>query len=305
MTTAIRSLHDKPLLIFGFGGWSASTPLYKTLVSTNKVVCKNIAKEPNILSYIFSKNNDWENVMLEKYNHSRKKGKKGYEIFLQSNLTIDYYIEWLLYRCNNEYLGVSDFSNPYTTFHSEIIGKFAEKFKKHFTVKVLIICRDPVSRLFSHLNSISNTGHSLDGLGQNKRLELVMDYICEPPEVRFPYQDWDHREKWYSPYMCSNYPAIYANWSQWFDTHMINMEDLWGGKNNELEKLNNFLGTKITKLHKNLYYPFRGPDIDFDEGLKDQWRSETEWITKENYDRARKRMSWAYTIQGRNPWKIS
>ena len=60
MTTAIRSLHDKPLLIFGFGGWSASTPLYKTLVGTNKVVRKNIVKEPNILSYIFSKNNDWE-----------------------------------------------------------------------------------------------------------------------------------------------------------------------------------------------------------------------------------------------------
>ena len=53
MTTAIRSLHDKPLLIFGFGGWSASTPLYKTLVGTNKVVRKNIVKEPSILSYIF------------------------------------------------------------------------------------------------------------------------------------------------------------------------------------------------------------------------------------------------------------
>ena len=82
------------------------------------------------------------------------------------------------------------------------------------------------------------------------------------------------------------------------------MEDLWANRENELERLNNFLGTNITTLHKNLYYPFQGPNAIFDDGLKDQWRSETEWIKKENLLKAREQMSWAYTIQGRNPWKI-
>ena len=286
----------KPKLVFGFGAFSASTPLYKTLV---RVISKNIVKEPNILSSIYSKKN-FEWVIEGKYNHVLKKKREGADIFAPGNQTIDYYINWLLAKNND----VCDFSNPYSQFHSEIIEKFANQFKKHFSVKVLMICRDPVRRLFSNLNFIPNTGHSLEKYGQNQRLEMVMDYISEPPEVKFPSQDWDYRKKHYTPFTNGNYQQIYNNWSKFFDTHIVIMEDLWANRNDELKRLNDFLEINITTLNKNIYYPFRGPDVEFDKSLRDQWRTEKEWIKKENLLKAREKMSWAYTIQGKNPWKI-
>ena len=284
----------KPKLVLGFGAFSASTPLYKTLI---RKIRKHVAKEPNILPSIYS--NNYENTIKGKYLQAIRKNREGSDIFAPGNQTISYYIDWLLEKnCD-----VCDFSNPHAQFHTEIIEKFANQFKKHFSVKVLMICRDPVRRLYSNLNFIPNSGHSLEKYGQNKRLEVVMDYISEPPEVKFPSQDWDYRKKHYTPFTNGNYQQIYDNWSQFFDTHVIIMEDLWANRENELERLNNFLETNITTLHKNLYYPFQGPNAIFDDGLKDQWRSETEWIKKENLLKAREKMSWAYTIQGRNPWK--
>ena len=178
----------KPKLVFGFGAFSASTPLYKTLV---RVIRKHVAKEPCILPSIYSKN--YENSIKAKYLQAIRKKREGLDIFAPGNQTISYYIDWLLEKnCD-----VCDFSNPHAQFHAEIIEKFAKKFKKHFSVKVLMICRDPVRRLYSNLNFIPNTGHSLEKYGQNERLEMVMDYISEPPEVKFPCQDWDHTKKHY------------------------------------------------------------------------------------------------------------
>lgn len=274
-------------MVFSFGGWSASTPLYETLCQ-NKVVRRSTVKEPNILPAIISKNSD---SISDKYQDCKKKNREGCEVFQCTS--IDDYIEWLLKHHNNEYLGVSDATNTHIFFDVQDISTFAFKFKEAFQVKILIICRDPVKRLFSHLNSILNPGHSLDNLGQNERLELVIPYLDKPEPIQFPGQGWDYRQKAYEPYMESNYPEMIENWSQFFDTHVICMEDLWGDRNNALEKLNTFLGTSIT-LTPNVYYPDLGPNAPHHKGLKDQWSSDTEFITKKNYDLAREKLQWVY-----------
>ena len=277
----------KPLMVFSFGGWSASTPLYETLCQ-NKVVRRSVVKEPNILPAIISKNPD---MTSDKYKACKKKNREGCEVFTCTS--VDNYIEWLLRYHNDEYLGVSDATNTHIFFDVQDISTFAFKFKEAFQVKILIICRDPVKRLFSHLNSILNPGHSLDNLGQNQRLELVIPYLDKPEPMQFPGQGWDYRQKAYEPFMESNYPEMIENWSQFFDTHVICMEDLWGDRNHALEKLSTFLGTSIT-LTPNVYYPDLGPNAPHHKGLKDQWSSDTEFITKKNYDLAREKLQWVY-----------
>ena len=183
----------KPKLVFGFGAFSASTPLYKTLI---KEIPKHVAKEPNILPAIISKNPD---SISDKYKYCKKKNREGCEVFQCTS--IDDYIQWLLRHHNNEYLGVSDATNTHIFFDVTDISTFAFKFKEAFQVKILIICRDPVKRLFSHLNSILNPGHSLDNLGQNERLELVIPYLDKPEPIQFPGQGWDYRQKAYEPYI--------------------------------------------------------------------------------------------------------
>ena len=278
----------KPLMIFSFGGWSASTPLYRTLCE-NKVVRKHICKEPNILPAIISKNSD---MISHKYRDCKNEKREGCEVFQCTS--VDDYIEWLLRHHNSEYLGVSDATNTHCFFDVKDIATFASKFKEAFQVKVLIICRDPVKRLFSHLNSVYNPGHSLEKYGQNQRLEIVMPYLDKPEPMQFPSQAWDYKQKAYEPYMQGNYPEMIANWSQFFDTHVICMEDLWGDRNHSLEKLNTFLGTSISSLTPNVYYPDLGPNAPHHKGLRDQWSSDTEFITKKNYDLAREKLDWVY-----------
>ena len=277
----------KPLIIFSMGGWSASTPLYQTLCK-NKVIRDSIKKEPNILPAIISKNPD---ITSDKYRDCKNEKREGCEVFQCTS--VDAYIEWLLRHHTSECMGVSDATNTHIFFDVKDIATFASKFKEAFQVKVLIICREPVKRLFSHLNSIYNPGHSLEKFGQNERLELVMPYLDKPHPMQFPGQSWNYKQQAYEPYMESNYPEMIANWSKFFDTHMICMEDLWGDKNSALEKLNIFLGSSITHLTPNVYYPDLGPNAPHHKVLKDQW-TDTEFITKKNYDLAREKLDWVY-----------
>ena len=244
--------------------------------------------EPNILPAIIGKQ---PYITQQKYTDCKKDNREGCEVF--SCTSVDDYIEWLLKHHNEEYLGVSDATNTHIFFDVKDISTFAFKFKEAFQVKILIICRDPVKRLFSHLNSIYNPGHSLDNLGQNQRLELVIPYLDKPESMQFPGQGWDYKQKAYEPFMESNYPEMIENWSQFFDTHVICMEDLWGDRNSSLEKLNTFLDTSIT-LTPNVYYPDLGPNAPHHKGLKDQWSSDTEFITQKNYDLAREKLQWVY-----------
>ena len=240
-------------------------------------------------------------LMTTKYNKIQSRNIKGCDLFdPDKKLTLEEYIDWCKDYAGDT--GVIDASNINSLLEPKDIAKFANIFKEHFEVKVIQICREPVYRLFSHLNAIENPGHSLDGLGQNKRLRAVMKYITKPPTMTMDYQMWNHRSKGYRPYMEGNYDGMISNWSKYFDMHVVIMEDLWGDRNDAKKNLSVYLGREIKVLALNLYYPERGPDIPHVHVLKDQWRSEKEYITEKNYKEARERMDWDYVVQGKRPW---
>ena len=85
------------------------------------------------------------------------------------------------------------------------------------------------------------------------------------------------------------------------------MEDLWAGRNSELERLNEFLGTNITELHENAYYPDRGADAPHYTNLRDQWDSDTVTLDAKTVERGRRAMHYYYesweSLTGTTPWK--
>ena len=81
------------------------------------------------------------------------------------------------------------------------------------------------------------------------------------------------------------------------NTYVTIMEDLWdkNQKKEQLEALSNFLSYKITKLHDNCYVPnmgSRAPHLPF---LQDQWESDIDDLTADDYNVALLYMSRYYT----------
>jgi len=113
----------KSLLINAGFGWSATTPLFKTLIQ-NKY-CKRFhrddggyGKECHLLKGIFDGKN-----------------------------TIEEYID---YHNSIEGERVYDFSNSNADLPTQFIDKIAPILHKHFEVKVTMIARDPVRRFYSN-----------------------------------------------------------------------------------------------------------------------------------------------------------
>ena len=82
-----------------------------------------------------------------------------------------------------------------------------------------------------------------------------------------------------------------------FNTLPIVSEDLWGGKNDSLAKLSNFLQYDIKKLWPNCYYPEMGtktPVLERKWNLSDQWGSDLEDLTDEDLSFGRKYLAKYY-----------
>ena len=247
---------SKPLFVICVGtGWSATTPLYYTLQDAK--IANAFIKESNILC----PNLDFS----EKYKATKN------TVYL--NPTIDNYITFLheyYQSISDEYRGVCDFTTSYATLPPDIISTFADKLKDNFNVKILMIFRDPVRRLFSHISHLTNTS-------PNTFMKEILFYLRKiPNELVYPTQNYNYKLKNFEPFLFANYSLIYDTWRSFFDTHYIIMEDLWAGRNNELERLNTFLGANITQVHENVYYPDQGANAPKLAGLADQWTSDTE-----------------------------
>ena len=273
---------SKPLFVICVGtGWSATTPLYYTLQDAK--IANAFIKESNILC----PNLDFS----EKYKVTKN------PVYL--NPTVDNYITFLheyYQSIADEYRGVCDFTTSYATLPPDIISTFADKLKDNFNVKILMIFRDPVRRLFSHISHLSNSS-------PNAFLKEILFYLRKiPNQLVYPTQKYNHKLRNFEPFLFSNYSLIYDTWRSFFDTHYIIMEDLWAGRNNELERLNTFLGANITEVHENVYYPDRGANAPKLAGLADQWTSDTEDIDPKLLRLARSMMSRQYEFS--SAWDI-
>ena len=273
---------SKPLFVICVGtGWSATTPLYYTLQDAK--IANAFIKESNILC----PNLDFS----EKYKVTK------HPVYL--NPTVDNYITFLheyYQSIADEYRGVCDFTTSYATLPPDIISTFADKLKDNFNVKILMIFRDPVRRLFSHISHLSNSS-------PNAFMKEILFYLRKiPNQLVYPTQKYNHKLRNFEPFLFSNYSLIYDTWRSFFDTHYIIMEDLWAGRNNELERLNTFLGANITQVHENVYYPDRGANAPKLAGLADQWTSDTEDIDPKLLRLARSMMSRQYEFS--SAWDI-
>ena len=301
----------KPKLILCVGtGWSATTPLYFTF-QENKV-STGLQKETHILAYLQSPfdftghmKNRFETGVYSSEGVRPRTVEEDKLARVWVTPSLDSYILFFKRYYNlikDEYQAVCDFSTTYAGFTDEIIATFADRLKKEFDVRVIMILRDPFRRMFSHMSHV-NKKNPLEVL------ETSYLYMRRFPrdKFQFPLQLSNLRLKNYEPFANSNYALIYKNWSKHFPTHSIIMEDLWAGRNSELERLNGFLGTNITKLHENAYYPDKGSKAPHYKALEDQWSSDTVDLKPEHVERGRRAMSQYYeeweSLTGVNPWR--
>ena len=134
-------------------------------------------------------------------------------------------------------------------------------------------------------------------------MKEILFYLRKiPNQLVYPTQKYNHKLRNFEPFLFSNYSLIYDTWRSFFDTHYIIMEDLWAGRNNELERLNTFLGANITEVHENVYYPDRGANAPKLAGLADQWTSDTENLDPKLLHLARRMMSRQYQFS--SAWDV-
>jgi|9_EtaG_2_1085328.scaffolds.fasta_scaffold01855_6 hypothetical protein len=292
----------KPVLLLNIGtAFSATTPLFYTLALDNKYFHTGHLKANGYLYGLYAKEEKLpifkiledqfekrgENIRKKRNNkHKPKKLHRPLELtkwseyvkfngedFFSKNLTLQKYIDYYLEHYNyikDDYVGVADFSNNNANLPEKFIRKISAKLLENFDVKVTMICRDPVRRLFSVANKVSQD------IGHRDPVNMI--------------------KKWVNGQMEENvyYSNLYKNWSNVFGkekVHMIVMEEFSAGKN---QSLIDFLGFPIEKVHKNVYYPDMGVNAPHYEYLADQWRSDIVSLDDDLYKYLFERMSFVY-----------
>ena len=205
--------------------------------------------------------------------------------------TLDLYIIYYTRhyeRVKHKFTYVHDFSNSNAFLPRSFLQKIAPKLKKHFRIKVLMIFRDPVRRLYSELS------HNW----QNSE-QLRHKYVTTKEYFR------SYLKKENFTRNC-DYISTFKSYNSLFSTLSIVSEELWGGKNNSLQNLSKFLDFNIDKLWPNAYFPEMGTKAPHYEYLKDQWSSDMEDLTEEDLEFGRKYLKkyyddW-YKCFGSMPW---
>ncbi len=294
----------KPQFILSTGtGWSATTPLWYTLQVDNPFLHVGMKKDPGYLDMLrrtpeermitdrknfringrswTTKNRQWSKIVLQMNKELFEEGaiqtrggaltearrhlyftQEDVDEFSETPLSFEKYLSyyrkhWKYLQENNcPYKAVADFSNSNANLPDWYIDEFMPKLQEHFDVKVLMIVRDPIRRLWSEVNS-------------DDQEHFFMRKI----------QNGDY---W-------NYIDIIEKWERVCPIHVIIMEQLWEGDQQERERqrLSDFLDYDIKKIHENAYCPDRGPDAPHLVGLPDQWTSDKYMLQDELYEKVR------------------
>ena len=298
-----------PLIIGAGTGWSATSPLYMTLQCSNKCAHVGLKKEDHLLYHVYSndawewRKPDYQDLIRDsmspvwKYEWGRQSKyafhKNLDEIHeLYTKPTLDTYINYYIrhyQRVKHEYSYVADFSNSNAQLPLSFLEKIAPELKKHFKIKVLMIFRDPVRRLYSELSHKYQNDENL-----RKKYPTSKDYY------------WSYLKIGNYSINCEYVKRI-KYYKSVFDTTTIISEDLWGGKNDALAKLSNFLQFDIKNLWPNCYYPEMGTKAPHYENLADQYESDLEDLTHDDMVYGRKYLAkyydeW-YNYFGTTPWR--
>ena len=157
---------------------------------------------------------------------------------------------------NGEYKYVADFSNKICTLHPEFLMDIRDRLLEAFDIKVTIIFRDPVRRIWSNC-------------------KCDIDKVFRKPASKRP--QW-HYDKMYQNHVDA--------WGE-ENVYPIIMEDVW----QDPSGLADFLDVKIDKMHRNCYWPEMGMNIPKYKWLRDQYQWETKPVP---YDYLRERLDFLY-----------
>ena len=281
-------------------GWSATTPLWMTLREQG-ILNTGLCKEPQTLTNIcFADDNFWafkQKPKIEQVRSKKKHSEHDIHLLLGKKATLDDYVTYYQ-SIVGKTLYVGDFSNDNAFLPSWFISLLAEKLKEKFDVKVLMIFRDPVRRSYSYASA--KYGAKFTKGHPKSRFEWRNIKKKFPDSISY----WKNRISTLGPNLTKfSYVEIYKKYKYCFDTLPIVMEDLWGGKTEELE---DFLECKLDGLHRNCYYPEMGTKAPQYEELPDQWMSDMQDLSAEDYQFGRNQLRFIYEEWeqefGTNPW---
>lgn len=315
----------KPTLLLCPGtGYSATSPLYFSLASDNHYCHGGYDKEYKFLPIAY-----FEEVQDSKYDHYyhvqfrrmfdpkikdgniKLKGgirtrppkvfytnsyvkftEEKKEYLYSAPHTIDKYIEYYKSHYENikgTYQAVSDFSTDNANLPLWYLKKIAPQLKEHFNIKVLLIFRDPIRRLFSEVNKCF---YNNDTNFWSAR-DMFLHILKNPTDIPGLHRQYEN------PNILTYYRDVIHNYRECFeDVHISVMEDMWVSRA-ELERLSDFISYKIPKLHENVYWPPMGSKAPHYKYLADQWMSDREDLRTGDANKAKKLMKSVY-----DDWKL-
>ena len=266
----------KPTLFLNVGtGWSGTTPLYYTLGWYNKYCHSGHRKEKGYLWLmdLSETRNTFERVKFykqffgpSKQSTTNRKPKiftheskyiggnwtpEEIKYFWSPPFKIEKYIEYYVKHWDfikHDYKAVSDFSNPNGQCSPEFLMKYAPALKSVFDVKIHVVFRDPLRRLWS----VRQKQNPKDPVRQFMKMGVDFGYV-----------------------------QFFLKFVEAFgleNCHMTIMEEFWNGQTKELS---DFIDYEIKDVHKNAYVPDLGPNAPRIQYLNDQWESDIMHMPKE------------------------
>jgi len=290
-------------------GYSATTPLYYTLAVNHNYCHGGFDKEYELLPTLFYKetnrlkeyiyhykyrfrrhfiNQPFDNGVYKKHGFKRERHPKvdfnnsytnlNAEYYYNRPITLEKYIQYYKEHYNNiknTYHSVCDFTTANGNIPLWFLSKISSELQEHFDVKVLIINRDPVRRLFSEVN----VRFQKDNYEFSSAKQMFFYVLNNPTGRHFglhrQYENFNVLS--YHKDVVSNYSSSFSNVLQ------ISMESLWDGT----EQISDFLNYKIEHLYNNAYYPFMGSNPPHYKYLADQWMSDIEELSDDEYKQAK------------------
>lgn len=287
----------KPKFIMSSGtGWSATTPLWYTLQLDNQYMHTGLNKESEYIKKLLQNPTERFSGVVERIRKkSRWRSREEHKVrkeqtinknlflnqedkdaFLKAPYTIEKYITYYkklwesLQENNCSYQAVGDFSNANYSIPEEFCHELVGKLSEEFDVKVLMIVRDPIRRLWSEIGGFWGQKSTRQWENEKEVIECLYDRITRRS-------------------LSLDYVQVIEKWERVCPIHVVIMEQLWEGDEQEREKqrLSDFLDYDIKKIHENVYSPDRGPNAPHYEGLPDQWTSDKYWLQDELYNRVK------------------
>ena len=255
-------------LLLNFGtAYSATSPLWRTLQDDTKYLHTGHRKKTHWLWLLRNQDTNVErkfvltpepSAQVSSRQHI-KFTKEEEDYFFSLPTSIEKYIQY--YKRHWDYLdgefkSVGDFCNKMAVADEEYLCYLRDKLSEHFDVKITLVFRDPVRKIWSEARTEYSRMYNKKGGIRRSAL----------------------------------YGEVYEKYARVFGEERVLpmvMERIW----EDPSELSDFLGHPIPKMHRNAYYPERGINIKEFPEFWDQWRNEKNAI---DYDRLRREFDLCY-----------